>query len=83
MSNEDGYRQIAAMCVRMAEEATEPDSKAAFIAMANAWLTLADQAARNSKADLVYEPPPPKAPKQSVAQQQQQQQQIQPDKKKT
>ena len=46
--------------------------------MARAWRDLADQADRNSKADLVYEAAPPKL-QQPIAQQQQQQQAKQKD----
>jgi hypothetical protein len=39
--------------------------------MARAWHVLAEQAERNSKLDLVYEPPPVRAERQAVVQQQQ------------
>jgi hypothetical protein len=68
----DEYRVRAQECLRIAQDVVNPQHKAALIAMADAWLRLHDQAARNSQADLSYETPPRRS---SVAQQQQQQQQ--------
>ena len=80
MSKSQEYRRNAVSCLRVAEQMMEPAAKTALIDMARAWHSLADQADKNSTADLVYEPPPVRAePQAPVQQQQQQQQQIQPD----
>ncbi len=78
MSRSDDYRHNAANCLAVAEQTADAGARAMLIAMARAWHTLADQADRNSKSDLVYETPQPPPP-QPVVQQQQQQQQQQPD----
>jgi hypothetical protein len=76
----DEYRRLAAGCVRMAERVTDHQFKASLIDMAGSWLRLADQAEKNSRADLAYETPPrpPAQVVQVVQQQQQQQQQPEP-----
>jgi hypothetical protein len=56
----------------MAEALPDGPAKAHLMEMARAWHSLADQAERNSKADLVYEPAPVRADRQPVMQQQQQ-----------
>jgi hypothetical protein len=79
MSRSDDYRHNAANCLAVAEHTKEPGAKALLIAMARSWHLLADQAEKNSKSDLVYEPPlfeTPRPPGQPAVQQQQQ---IQPD----
>ena len=79
MGASEDYRHHAAECLRVAERTTDLAARTALLDMARAWHSLADQATRNSRADLVYEtPPPPPAQQQPVAVQQQQQQQ-QPD----
>jgi hypothetical protein len=78
MTKSEDYRRNAASCLRIAEQTDGPAERACLLEMARAWHNLADQAARNSKADLVYETPPPRPePQQPLTQQQQQ---IQPDK---
>ena len=78
VNRSEEYRQMAAHCLRIAERVSDAEAKASLLEMARAWHSLADQAKRNSKADLVYETPLPRLePQQPVAQQQQQ---IQPDK---
>jgi len=74
MRNSEEYRLNAVNCLSVAEGLTDPAKKAALIAQARSWFALAEQAERNSKADVVYETPTA----QPVVQQQQQ---IQPDKK--
>ena len=79
MSASEDYRHHAAECLRLAERTTDLAARVALLDMARAWHSLADQADRNSRADLVYETPPsPPGQQQPVAMQQQQQQQ--PDK---
>ena len=73
MSNSDAYRRHAAECLRLAEKTTNAAEKGYLLYMANAWLSLADQADRNRKTDIVYETPPQEA-RHPVAQQQQQRQ---------
>ena len=79
MGASEDYRHHAAECLRVAERTTDLTARVALLDMARAWHSLADQADRNSRADLVYETPPsPPGQQQPVAMQQQQQQQ--PDK---
>ena len=78
-SRSDDYRFNALNCLAIAEQITDPGTKALLIAMARSWYVLADQAERNSKLDLVYETPSSE-PQQPVSQQQQQ---IQPIKDKS
>jgi len=59
----------------------DPANKATLIAMAQAWMTLADQAERYGKTVLVDETPSPRSQSQQVAQQQQQSQPDDPCKK--
>lgn len=69
------YRMRAAQCTKLAQKATDSEAKLALLDMAQAWLSLAEQADKNAETTLVYETP---SPPQHVAQQQQQQQQQQP-----
>jgi hypothetical protein len=71
-SNAAEYRLNAVNCATVAEQSDDPAIRADLLATAHAWCTLADQAERNSRTDLVYETPDP----QPVVQQQQ----IQPNK---
>jgi hypothetical protein len=81
MGASEDYRHHAAECLRVAERTTDLTARVALLDMARAWHSLADQADRNSRADLVYETPPaPRAEQQPLAVQQQQQQQQQPAK---
>src|SRR5262245_459997 len=54
----ENYRDRAAECLRLANEATNPRHRASLLEMAQAWMRLSDQAERNSLADLSYETPP-------------------------
>jgi hypothetical protein len=65
------YRLYAAHCVEMARHISDPENKATLLVMAQAWLTLADQAQKYGETTLVYETPP-RPQTQHVAQQQQQ-----------
>ena len=56
-SKPEEYRLNAVNCVTVAEQVSDPAIKADLLGMAQAWCTLADQAERNSKTDLVYETP--------------------------
>jgi hypothetical protein len=53
------YRHHAAECLSIADETTNPQHKMLLIAMAQAWLRLAQQPERNIAGDLVYESPSP------------------------
>ena len=64
------YRNKAAELSAKARAEKVPALKAEFEALALSYLRLAEQAERNSQADIVYEP----APVRPVSQQQQQQQ---------
>ena len=44
----DNYQTQAAECLRLADQAIDPDNRRTLIHMAQAWLRLADQAERNS-----------------------------------
>jgi len=56
----DYYRQYALECLRLANGTPEPSTKAVLIDMAQAWITLAEQAHRNRQLSLVYEAPSPR-----------------------
>ena len=47
-SRSDDYRFNALNCLAIAEQITDPGTKALLIAMARSWYVLADQAERNS-----------------------------------
>ena len=67
------YWRNAARCMGEAELAATPESRALLMKLADAWLRLAEQAEKNSRADLVYETPsPPPERTRPVVQQQQQ-----------
>ncbi len=59
MSNENKYRQHARECFELANEMNDPGNKALLVAMAQSWSNLADQAAKNGRSNMVYEPPTP------------------------
>ena len=72
MTSPDEYRVKAADLIAKAQQETNPRRRAELDTLALGYLRLAEQAARNSQVDLVYETPKPEQP--NV----QQQQQIQP-----
>lgn len=51
------YRLYASNCMECAQELA-PERKLALLNIAQAWLNLADQVAKNSETVLVYETPP-------------------------
>jgi hypothetical protein len=53
------YRLYAANCIEIAR-GLEPERKFALLRVAQAWLNLADQVAKNSETTLVYETPMPR-----------------------
>jgi len=53
------YRLHSAQCTEIARRSRDPEIKLALLTMAQAWLTLADQAMKNSETVLVYETPTP------------------------
>jgi hypothetical protein len=59
--SQDDYRQRAAECLRLANEASNPTHRASLLEMAQAWLLLHDQAERNRQTDITYETPPTRA----------------------
>jgi hypothetical protein len=73
------YRLYASRCVEIAQDTTNPDRRAALLAIAQAWLGLADQAEKNSDVVLVYETPTPRPMQSQQVAQQQQQPQQQPE----
>jgi hypothetical protein len=55
------YRLYAAECVEIARSTQDPGNMTRLLAMAQAWLALADQADKNSEAPiLVYQTPLPR-----------------------
>ena len=56
------YRLNATHCVEIAHDIADRERKATLVAMAQAWLMLADQAEKNSEISLVYETPTPPYP---------------------
>ncbi len=58
------YRRNAEKCLELAQTFNGRESKRNLLAMASAWLTLAEQHLKNSETVLVYETPTPplKAP---------------------
>jgi hypothetical protein len=71
------YKQNAANCINAAATTTDFPIRASMLAMASSWLHLAEQAEKNSTADLVYETPPTRRSTQMLQQRQQQQQRQQ------
>jgi hypothetical protein len=57
----NAYEERAAECVRLAERASDPQSKLALLHMAESWRKIIEHAERNSRNDTTYETPPPKA----------------------
>jgi hypothetical protein len=57
MTQED-YRQSAARCVQLADKSRDQAIRLGLIDMAHCWLRLAEQAEKNSRADLGYAEPP-------------------------
>jgi hypothetical protein len=54
------YRRHAAECLTIADDtATNPENKMLLIAMAQAWLRLAQQAERNAATDIAHLSSPP------------------------
>ena len=50
----DQYRKHARDCFAMAQSASDERTKANLFAMAQAWMRLAEQAAKNGLSDPVY-----------------------------
>jgi hypothetical protein len=59
---EAAYRLHAAHCLEFAHRASDSENRLLFLAMARAWLKLAEQAIKNSETVLVYETPVPRGP---------------------
>jgi hypothetical protein len=57
LTTAEAYRCHAAECLRLAEVITDTRSRAALRGMAVSWAHLAEQAEKNSRADLAYETP--------------------------
>jgi hypothetical protein len=76
MSSEK-YRLYARECFQIAENVTDPGTKAWLIGLAQSWLVRAQQAEKNLTADPVHETPP--SQNESNDSVTQQQQQIQPE----
>jgi hypothetical protein len=56
------YRLHAAHCLDLAHGASDGENRLLFLAMARAWLKLAEQAIKNSDTVLAYETPVPRGP---------------------
>jgi hypothetical protein len=50
------YRRHAAECLLLADEITDPNNKLLLVAMAQAWLKLAQRAEENLIPDFVSQP---------------------------
>ena len=74
MTSADEYRVKAADLIAKARQEKNPTIRGQLDTLALSYLRLAEQAARNSQVDLVYETPATKPEQPNV----QQQQQIQP-----
>ena len=46
MARTDRYKQFAAECVRVAQQASNPNDKAMLLEMADTWLKLAEKVAK-------------------------------------
>jgi hypothetical protein len=57
LSSAELYRKHAVDCFAMAQGAVDGRNKAVLLDMAQYWLNLADQAAKNELTDIVYETP--------------------------
>jgi len=62
MPSGDEYRALAAEMSARARNATEADVREELEALAWSYLRLAEQADRNAKAGIVYQPPQPDQP---------------------
>jgi hypothetical protein len=51
MASAEDYRRYAGECLRLAQNASEPDDKARLLQMAQAWHDLADKLAANDSTD--------------------------------
>lgn len=54
------YRLHSAQCAEIAQRSPDPETKLALLNLAQAWLTLAEKAMKNSEVAPVYETPVPK-----------------------
>jgi hypothetical protein len=53
------YRRHAAECLLIADEITDPNNKLLLVAMAQAWLKLAQRAEEDLTPNFLYEPSSP------------------------
>ena len=53
------YRRHAAECLLIADDISDPKNKLLLVAMAQAWLKLAQRAEEDLTPDFVYEPSSP------------------------
>jgi len=58
LNSAEEYRQWAVECVRRAGQVHDHECRAVLVGIATLWLSLADIAEKNSRADLTYETPP-------------------------
>lgn len=57
----EGYRRRSAELFQLAENANDVGERTWLLELAQCWLDLAQQAEKNSTADLTYETPPPRS----------------------
>ncbi|MDQ1388721.1 MAG: hypothetical protein QOF56_2175 [Acidobacteriaceae bacterium] len=57
MNDAKKYQRIAADCYAVATLVSDPESKRGMLAIAQAWLLLAEQAERNSHVQVAQETP--------------------------
>jgi hypothetical protein len=58
MERTEWYRLNAEKCLTLAHKSNDPESKRALLAMANAWLALAEQVGKKNKTVAVPDSPP-------------------------
>ena len=75
------YRLYAGHCIEMSRHMSDLANKTTLIAMAQAWLTLAEQVEKYGETALANETPSPRSQSQQVTQQQQPSQPDDPGKK--
>ena len=59
MSTYERYRQYALDCLGLVDKTNDLSTKTLLVDMAQAWVRLAEQAAKNAQAGTVYETPTP------------------------
>jgi len=56
VGNHDEYRRAALECIQLADASRDPRSRLALLKMGKMWARLAEQAARNGRTAIPYDP---------------------------